>query len=701
MVAHLSGKMHSPRLRIGVDVGGTFTDLVVVREDGRAEVFKVPSVPNDPSVGVIAAVNAAASGLGLTVLEFLGRCEAFVHGSTIATNILLERTGARVGMFSTAGFRDSIAIRRGLRPNPWDHRTPFTEPLVPRHLRIGVRGRLDAEGAELSPLSEEDVEIGLGIFSDHGVEAIAVCFINSYVDGRHERAAERVIRLLGCSLPVSLSSNLAPIIGEYERGSTAVIDAHIRARVVTYLKALETKLKEFGLPQDILIIQSNGGAVSVDRVARAPVGMCLSGPAAGVGAMRYFGELCATDDLITMEIGGTSCDVTMMRGGRSQLVDLYAIGGFHVAQPAVEIHTVGAGGGTIARIDGAGLLICGPQGAGADPGPACYGRGGLDATTTDALVVLGRMRAGEIANGAINLNPTLAREAVEAKVARPLGLSEEEAAAGIISMLEQNLLHAVEEISVKRGINPAGFMLVAAGGAGPMFGASVARMLGCSRVYVPRHAGAFCALGMVYSDLRLDFVRVLDLHLDAQGVDALQGALAELKAEAADALAREGRETASVLLEMELDLTYQGQLRPLRVPWVPGQDSPANIKARFESEHSRTYGHLKPITPIRIAALRIIGLIPAVRLAEARPETSTKPAFPSTQRRVFVGYGAGSLDIPVYDGHELGPGHRLTGPLIVEEATTTIFANCGDVLAVDLAGNYMIEIGVTDDQHRR
>jgi N-methylhydantoinase A len=694
--------MHSPqktkqprpsRLRIGVDVGGTFTDLVVVMEDGRSEVFKVPSVPSDPSVGVIEAVKAAAAGLGFGVAELLAPCDAFVHGSTIATNTVLERKGARVGMLATAGFRDSIAIRRGLRTNPWDHRTPFVEPLVPRHLRLGVRGRIDVEGHELEALEETDIEAALATFAVHGAQAIAICFINAYVDPRHEQQAERAIRRLGCDLPVSLSSALAPIMGEYERGSTTVIDAHIRARVVSYLKALEERLHALGLRQDILIVQSNGGAVSVDRVARAPVGICLSGPAAGVGAMRYFGKMCGTQDLITMEIGGTSCDVTMMSGGRAQLVDLYELGGFHVAQPAIEIHTVGAGGGTIARVDDAGLLICGPQGAGAEPGPAAYGRGGLDPTTTDALVILGRMRPGPIGDGAIEIDEARARAAVGEKVASRLGVSVEEAAAGMISLLEQNLLHAVEEISVKRGVDPARYTLVAAGGAGPMHGAAVGRMLGCKRVYVPRHAGVFCALGMLDSDLRLDFMRVADVELSSSGVAGLDPALAVVQADAADEISREGHDAGVVAYEAELDLTYKGQLRSLRIPFSRGVDDAAVIKARFEAEHRRTYGHIKPITPIRIVGLRLIATIPAIRLASPRPAAAEGPPCPSGSRRVYVDRVAGWLDVPIYEGTLLRPGHRIDGPLVVQETTTTIFAGRGDVVNVDASGNYLIEIG--------
>ncbi|WP_421995948.1 hydantoinase/oxoprolinase family protein [Reyranella sp.] len=677
--------------RIGVDVGGTFTDLVVEQEGGVIEVFKVPSVPSDPSRGVLDAVAAAAAGLGTTVPDLLARCGWFVHGSTVATNTVLERKGARVGMLTTAGFRDSVEIRRSIRENPWDHRTPFAEPLVPRNLRLGVRGRLDAQGRELAPLLADDVRDAVARFAEKGVDSIAICFINAYADGRHEAAAAEIIREVAPQMSVSLSSRLAPIVGEYERGSTTVIDAYIRRRVIAYLEALGERLRDLGFRGEVALIQSNGGAIGLSRVARAPVGLCLSGPAAGIGAMRYFGRLCGSDDLITMEIGGTSCDVSMLQAGRAQLIDGFGIGGHHVGLPAIDIHTVGAGGGTIARVDEAGLLRCGPQGAGAAPGPAAYGRGGSDATTTDALVVLGRMRAGPIGDGSVVIDAARARAACAERVAGPLGLDVEEAAIGIVQLLEQNLLHAVEEISVKRGLNPARYTLIAAGGAGPMHGATVGRALGCTRVYVPRHAGAFCALGMLDSDIRHDLYRVFDAPLGDEALAALPDAFAELARTAIEEVGAEPSSSPATLRRV-VDLVYKGQMRSVQVDFEPGQDDVASLKGRFEAEHRRLYGHIKPITPIRIAALRVVATVPASALAvPERADASGTPPVAET-RRVFIDRSAGWADVPVYRGTDLGAGHALSGPLVIEEHTMTLYAGPGDHVSVDRAGNYVIDL---------
>ena len=677
--------------RIGVDVGGTFTDLVVEQPDGTIDVFKVPSVPSDPSQGVLDAVAAAAAGLGITVPELLGRCGWFVHGSTIATNTVLERKGARIGMLTTAGFRDSVEIRRSIRENPWDHRTPFAEPLVPRYLRLGVRGRLDAWGQELVPLSADDVRDAVAAFAERGVETVAICFINAYANGRHEEEAAEIIRSVAPQISVSLSSRLAPIVGEYERGSTTVIDAYIRRRVIAYLEALGERLRDLGFGGEVALIQSNGGAIGLSRVARAPVGLCLSGPAAGIGAMRYYGRLCGSDNLITMEIGGTSCDVSMLQSGRAQLIDGFGIGGHHVGLPAIDIHTVGAGGGTIARVDEAGLLRCGPQGAGAAPGPAAYGRGGSDATTTDALVVLGRMRAGPIGDGSVVIDAERARAACADRVAGPLGLDVEEAAIGIVQLLEQNLLHAVEEISVKRGLNPARYTLIAAGGAGPMHGATVGRMLGCRRVYVPRHAGAFCALGMLDSDIRHDLYRVFDAPLGDEALAKLPAAFAELAAAATEEIGAESS-TSPVSLRCVADLVYKGQMRSVQVDYDPGLDDVAALKGRFEAEHRRLYGHIKPITPIRIAALRVVATLPASALAVPKREQAAATPRAAETRRVFIDKGAGWADVPVYRGADLGAGHELSGPLVIEEHTMTLYAGPGDHVSVDKAGNYVIDL---------
>ncbi|MCF8534144.1 MAG: hydantoinase/oxoprolinase family protein [Reyranella sp.] len=678
--------------RIGVDVGGTFTDMVLRDAAGAVRIYKTPSVPADPSEGVLGVLRLAAQQLDLPLSALLRDCALFVHGSTVATNTILEKKGARVGMLTTEGFRDSLEIRRGIRDNQWDHRTPFPEVLVPRYLRQPVRGRIDGNGEELAPLSVEDIDAAARVFAAEGVESVAVCLFNSFLDGAHERAAGERLATSWAGKWVSLSSDVMPTMGEYERGSTAVVNAYVAPKVTSYLRALDEQLRQLGLPRPLLLLQSNGGAVSVAQVAARPVMLVLSGPAAGVGALKGCAAPGEPANLISMEIGGTSCDVMVMARGEVPVADELVIDGYHLTTPSVEIHTVGAGGGTIAWVDDAGLLHVGPQGAGARPGPAAYGLGGEEPTVTDAQLVLGRLRPGPLAGGAVTLDGALARRAIENRLAKPLGLSIEAAAAGVIRLLEQNLLHAVERLSIERGHNPATFTLVAAGGAGPMHGTAVARALGCRRALLPRAAGAFCALGMLQSDVRQDYLQVFLADLDKVDTAQLATGFAQLEARAREALGGDGFSGDGVAIEREMDLRYDGQQWPVRVAIATAFDAAAARQA-FEAEHQRLFGHIQPGGRIDITALRVVGrgrldwTPPAARAAQ------TTPPKPRETRKVWIDPAHGWRDLAVYDGADLRPGCRMEGPLLIEERTMTAFVGPRDVLEVDVRDDFMVHVG--------
>lgn len=688
---HGNGALAAP-WRIGVDVGGTFTDLVLQDAAGRMVIGKVPSVPADPSKGVLDAVIDVARKQGMAVRELLQGCAMFVHGSTIATNTILEGKGARVGMLTTEGLRDSVEIRRGLRENMWDHRTPFPPVLVPRYLRRPVRGRITADGAELAPLHIEDVDAAITTFRAEGVEAVAICLINSYANGGHEAVAARRVREANNTWAVSVSSEIMPVVGEYERGSTTVVDAYVAPRVAPYLRALDEKLRSEGLPRGLLLVQSNGGVASVAQAASRPVNLALSGPAAGVGALAMFARAAGTDDLLSMEIGGTSCDVMLMAEGKVAAADHLMVGGYHLSTPAIEIHTVGAGGGTIAGVDAAGMLFVGPKGAGARPGPACYGFGNTEPTVTDALLALGRLRPGPIAGGAVTLDATLAETALEQAIGRKLGLSVEQAASGVIRLVEQNLLHAVERISIERGVDPRRLTLVAAGGAGPMHGASVGRALGCKRVYVPRVAGAFCALGMLHTDARQDWLRVYDGDIDSLDPAALAGAFAAMETEARRTLHAEGFGNDRLQIVCALDLRYTGQQSSLQVEVPASTFDAAAVRKDFEAQHQRLFGHIQPGGRINVVALRVAGIGQVGAVDPQNPTGAMGEVKPIATRRVWIGEKDGWAEAKVYAGADLRPGHTLTGPLIVEETTTTVFAGPRDILTVDAAGNFDIAL---------
>lgn len=678
---------------IGVDVGGTFTDLVLANMQQQVHAFKVPSVPEDPAEGVYNVLSRAADSLGSDIGSLLGDCALFVHGATIATNTVLEKKGAKVGLLTTEGFRDSLEIRRGYRENPFDHRTPYPPVLVPRSLRLPVAGRIDREGNEVLEFNADDVKAAAQAFADAGVQSTAICLFNSFLNSVHEKAAVAALRESWGGDWVYASVDIAPIIGEYERTSTTVMNAYVAPRTVSYLHRLNKRLRDLGLPKGILLVQNNGGAISVDRVADKPATLLLSGPAAGVGALRLYSTAAGTDDLISMEVGGTSCDVILMNGGNVDVTESFKIGGYDLAVPSVDIFTIGAGGGTIAGVDRGGMLYAGPGGAGANPGPASYGLDGEEPTVTDAQLVLGRLRPGVYAGDSINLDESLARQAIDNRIASKLGLSVEEAATGIIRLVEQNLLQAVQEISSERGHDPRRFTLVATGGAGPMHGAAVARLLGCPNVYVPRLSGVFCALGMLHTDVRHDFLRVFLEPLETVGAQAVEQEFVELSTQGEQALRDDGFEGESARSLREIDLRYIGQQYDVRVR-LDGADAFSIERTRelFEQEHERLYGHIQPEGLVRISALRVVaeGILPVLQI----PHVSKGTGAPSSsgQRKVWIDEARGWQDVPVFSGSDLAPGHRVSGPAMVEELTTTVFVGADDELEIDAANNFLIHL---------
>ena len=676
--------------RIGVDVGGTFTDLVLIDGEGTLRVAKVPSTPSDPSLGVLAAVDAAAADAGLAPRKLLEGCSHFVHGSTVATNIVVERRGSPTGMLVTRGFRDSLEIRRGIRHNAWDHRRPFPLVLVPRYLRLPVGGRLDRHGAEIEPLALPDIDRAVEVFRREGVTSLAICLYNSFLSDAHERrAAERVHELFP-DCWVTLSSQVAPVMGEYERGSTAVISAYIAPRVVAYMERLAATLAERGLRGPLLVVQNNGGSLTVERVRERPAALLLSGPAAGIGALALCGDTLGAPELLSMEIGGTSCDVTLLSQGGAEIASEFDLGGYHVALPSVDIHSIGAGGGAIAGVDASGMLFVGPRGAGADPGPASYGRGGIEATVTDAQLVLGRLKEGPL-GGDRSLDLGLARSVIETRIAKPLGLSIDAAAAGIIALVEEQLFQAVQKISAERGHDPRRFVLIAAGGAGPMHGSAIGRKLGSSAIYVPRLAGAFCALGMLNAPIKHEYSRVILRRLGPQSDAELGPTLHRLERDARAQLASDGFAADEMEIVRELELRHPGQLGAIRVAVAPaGALLPETIATDFRAAHQRLYGHIDPAADIEIVGVFVsgIGRLPRVRLVAGRPMAA--PMQPAGERSVYFADVRGRLATHIYHGAELSPGAELRGPAIIEESTTSVVIAPGDICTIDPLGNYVI-----------
>jgi N-methylhydantoinase A len=674
--------------RIGVDVGGTFTDLVLTDDRGAVYTFKAPTEPSNPAAGVMTALDMAATGLRQSMQDILRNCRVFVHGSTIATNTILERKGAVVGLLTTEGFRDALEIRRGIREDAWDHRRPFPPVLAPRHLRLPVSERMDKDGKPVRPLDCDSVFKALDQFRRHGVNSIAICLLNSYRNDAHERACAALVRERWPEVWLSVSSDIAPIIGEYERTSTTVLNAYVTPRVIPYLRDLEGELRANGLINPLLLIQSNGGAASVDQLADRSVMLSLSGPAAGASALRVVADMSQSDRLLLMEIGGTSCDVTMMNAGEIAMVDEVALNDYHLTVPSVDIHSISGGGGTIASVDHAGLLHVGPHGAGARPGPACYGLGGTDATVTDAHVVLGRLRPGGFANGLLSLDGERAHRAIERNVAGPLGVDAVTAAAGIIRLLEQSLEHAIEQVSIEKGHDPRRFTLVAGGGAGALHATNVARALGCPTVYVPRLAGVFCAFGMCSTDIRQDFRLTWLKTLQGAAIDELEAGFARLVASAQARLADSGFASSEIEFERGLELRYVGQQWPLQVP-ARVLDL-AQIRAEFEARHERQYGHFQPDGNVEIVHLRLAGIGRLKKVAPPTQELTTAQPLPRAHHPLYLDAQTDFQTAPIYAGEALRPGHQIRGPALIEERNTTILIGQDDHLQVDAFGNFSI-----------
>ncbi|MEK6710672.1 MAG: hydantoinase B/oxoprolinase family protein, partial [Nitrospinota bacterium] len=683
--------------RIGVDVGGTFTDLIVADGGGRLLCLaKAASQPRYPERGVLATLERAAGRLGVRVPELLGACVRFVHGTTVATNALLTRRGAKVGLLTTRGFRDSLSFRRGFREDVWDHRAPNPPVLVPRYLRLPAGGRMDRNGKEASPLVAEDVRVAAEVFSRERVEAVAVCFFNAYLNGAHEEQAAALLERWLPGVPVVLSSRVAPVMGEYERTSTAAVNACLGPVLSEYLTRLESALRGQGYGGPLLFVQSNGGMATVAHSRFLPAALVLSGPAAGVAAGRIYGGLCGAEDAVFFDMGGTSCDVTVLREGQPGMVDQSAVGGYHVSLPAVEVHTIGTGGGTIAWVDAAGGLRVGPASAGAEPGPASYGKGGEQPTVTDAHLLLGRLDPRGLLDGELPLSLEKARGALRG-LAEPLGLGVEDAAAGVVRLANRQMAGAVQTICARHGADPRRMALVAGGGAGGLSASAVARICGMPRVIVPREAAASCAVGMVGGAVRYDRLRSRRLRTQEVNGGRLQqevdGLLAELRAEIAQAGENPGR----FAFVPSVDMRYPGQSWHLTVDLGGplGDDGPRHLTERFHALHESTYGHHRPGEPVEITGFRARAEEPAEPLRLEGPGAGSGNPEPVGRRRVFFEAASEWQEAPVFRGIDLKGPIEIAGPAVVEEPTTTVLVEPGDVLTLGGGNALVIRLGKT------
>jgi N-methylhydantoinase A len=675
-------------IRVGVDTGGTFTDFVILGPDGL-RVAKYLSTPADPSQAVL--VGADAMGIDLTSVEL------FAHGTTVTTNAALQRRGVPTGLLTTHGFRDVLQIRRTTRGELYNFQWEPPVELVPRQWRKEVAERVAASGVVMQ---EPDVDSALSAVASlyrDGVRSLAICFINAYVNGENERLVRDAITKRFPDLPVYISSEILPEWREFERTSTTVVSAYIGPTFARYLERLELELHHRGYGNDLLVMASNGGLSTTAAALRRPAYSIGSGPSAGVVAQIAIATASGSEgdgsskypNLIGMDIGGTSTDISIVSGGMPGLKTEFELEfGTTISYPVIDIGSIGAGGGTVAWVDRGGMLQLGPLSAGADPGPACFGRGGIEPTVTDANVVLGRQNPRELAGGTVALNPDAALAVIDGLGAR-LGLDVTAMARGILDMAVAHIVFAIRQRTIERGLDPREFALLAYGGGGPLLAVAVAAEIGISTVLVPRHPGVTSALGLLLTDIRHDLVATY-LKFDQQVPAADVAATYEtLEASALEALVREGFEGDRIVVTYSADLRYLGQTHelPIAIPRPYTEATHAALSGLLAERHRLEFGHApSPETPIEMVNLRVAGVgridRPALPVAEVAP-----PPIARSRRRV---YHDDWLDTPVFERPDLGRGAFLVGPAVVEQLDATTLIPPGWTAEVDAIGTMVL-----------
>ncbi|MBI4317161.1 MAG: hydantoinase/oxoprolinase family protein [Chloroflexi bacterium] len=683
--------------RIGIDVGGTFTDFLMVDEEKTFEIHKTLTTPADRSEGVMRGLRDLAEQCGASLADFLAGVEMIVHATTATTNAILTNTGVKTGLLTTYGFRDALEMRRGIKEEIYDNKYPHPKPLVPRRLRLPVRERVSDRGEVLAPVPEEDIQAAAARFRAHGVQAVAVCLLNSYANTQNEVVAAALLAREMPDAYVTVSTELLPEIRFYERVSTTVMNAYLGPILAGYLGLLKQKLLDAGFRGTLLIMKANGGVMSAEQAMKTATGTALSGPAAGAVAGAAYAELQGYKDCITVDMGGTSLDVALIKDGAPVVVSDASINRYRVALPMVDVHSVGAGGGSIAWIDEGGLLRVGPQSAGADPGPACYSFGGQDATVTDADLELGYLNPDYFLGGRMRLRQELAREAIRRRVAEPLGLDLLQAAAGIYQVVNVNMAAAVKEVTIKRGYDPRDFPLVVAGGAGPVHAAMIAAELEVPIIIIPRHSSIFTAGGVLLSDLKHDYTRTFFGILDEMDLAQLARVCGEMEEEGRAALASEGVSAERMEMAYALSVRYVGQYHEVEVPTSREAVRAGDLKAlegEFHRAHDRIFGYCLEGQPVELVNVRLtcVGRMPRLRFPEApaRPEghlpvKGRRPIFLPAEHRM--------AEVDVWDGDQMGCGDEVHGPAVIEQVTTTILVPTGYRVRCDCYGNYVMVDG--------
>ncbi len=678
--------------RLGIDSGGTFTDVVLFDEStGKVDITKTPSTPQNASIGVFNGITKILTAEKVDPQTV----SSLIHGTTVATNALLEYKGVPAAVLLTSGFKDILSIVRQDRPSLYDYFIRRPDPLIPRRRRYEVEERVLYDGTVAQELNEGLVREIIGELKSKSIGAVAVCLLHSYANPDHEIRIKELFRELYPEASVSLSCEILPEIREYERMSTTAINAYVMPIIERYLADLQERMKEAGLSVELNVMQSNGGIMTSSAAGQKSVATILSGPAGGVIGSQGIANLAGFKDIITLDMGGTSADICLIKDGQFMTTKESEIGGHAIKVPMIDINTIGAGGGSIAWIDPGGLIRVGPRSAGASPGPACYGLGGEEPTVTDANLVLQRIDPEYYVGGEMNLDMGLARQAIEEKVAKPLGLTLEKAAEGIIRIVNANMVRGIRRVSVERGHDPRDFALFCFGGGGPLHGVELARELNIPRVICPISPGVNSAVGLLVADFRYDFSKTYLTRVSNLDREAFNKYFEEMEAQALDQMRTEQVPRDKIVFRRSLDMRYHGQGYEVEVPL---DNEPLDEKgvekvcAAFNTIHRQLYGYDQPGEEVEMVYLRlaVIGLVTKPEFY--REDAGGRDSSTALKGKRPVFSDGGFMESAIYDRAKLKPGNHLTGPAIVEQFDSTTFIKSGDKVSIDEYYNLIIDL---------
>jgi N-methylhydantoinase A len=687
------------RYRVGIDVGGTFTDLIAIDDAGITTFTKVPSVPDDQSIGVLAGLNDLANRVGCDLKTFLASTDRLVHGTTVATNALLERKGAKVGLITTQGHRDVLEMREGLKPDRYNLLLPPPEPLVPRHLRRGVRERILFDGSVSVPLDRTSLRDEIDRLKREGVTSIAVCYLHAYRNPIHERQTAEILAKEMPDAFISLSNDVLPQIKEFERVSTTVVNAYVGPAVRKYLNSLERRLDDAGFAGSLFVILSHGGIAPLKEASRLAAATVLSGPAGGIAGARRVASVIDTNDLIPFDMGGTSTDISLIEKGNIALSAERGLADQRIALRSLDIISIGAGGGSIAHMDSGGTLHVGPGSAGSVPGPACYGNAGTKPTVTDANLLLGYLDAANFLGGRRKLDTGAAEVAVDSLAAR-LGIDRTACAAGIFRLINLKMADGIGMMTLRRGVDPRGFTLLSFGGAAGLHAVEVAREMHIKRVIVPTIASVLSAWGMLSSDLQYELTRSHVGDVSKLDAAALREVFGSLEAEAS--LRVTSWFNGPIRIKRSAEMRYGEQIYEIDVPLddldLEDENAMAEVIQRFHRRHEGLYGYCSPDQEVVLVNARVVvvGEVQTPNERPAKQPSRATPAKPVRTRKAFFGAWR---DVPVFSFGSLAPGHEILGPAIVEAETTTVLLNVGDKLQVNALGWLDISLKTKSAEH--